>query len=260
MFGFFQLRPHYLLILFLFISPALQAQADVWQLKYRGSICPIQRLDLGKGLQLKKKNLPSVPVIATPPTTETLPSMVVDPPTRVGFSGSDLFVCCSRGSADNESCELTNLLTGKKTRKVVDAKSEQEIWLKQLSNQSVWPFIGLEVIWEEKFIKDAGGSTLLNISLRHKRSGVTTDLGGVSMKELGMLRLWGVRTSPDGSRFALIRHGYLGEYTDIYPVTLYHSSDLPRAIYIKAAEMLSDMAKEAKKLACDLTPASSKKK
>lgn len=195
---------------------------------------------------------------ATPPATETAPPPMVDPPTRAGFSGPDLFVCCSQGAADQESCELIDLLNGRITTVVLDSDSAPPDWLERLENEAVWPFPGLEIAWSEKFTNDPEASTVFEAILRHRASGAAADLGTVTIPVVGALRLWGVRAATDGSRFALIRHAYFGENTDLYPVTIHAANGAPHTVYLKAAQMLKDEAEQAARMARALSPKSSK--
>ena len=230
------------LVLSLVLCASTVLAADPWQVPQGPHKCPILRMDTGAVAPVLDR-LPSwTGIVAEPPTTESAPVLMVDPPTRAGFAGPERFVCCSQGSADQESCEVTDLRTGVTQSVDLDPDAPEPDWLAALDDRPVWPFPGLEVHWTEA-LNDA--SVQSRASLLHPDSGTTQALDAVWAPEDGSLKLWGVRTAPDASRFALIRHLYAGEGSDIYPVTLFAANGPVRALYEQVVQCRGDRAGDA---------------
>jgi hypothetical protein len=255
--GFSRLDIRFLLVAILIVAGICSAHAERWQIGPESGRCPVQRLDSG-AQAIKKDQLPQwVPVETIPPSTETAQTFDIDPPTAAGFAGPDIFVCCSQGAADHESCTLIDLCNDRTSTVVPNEKADSSDWLKRLEKRAVWPFPGIEIVWSEE-LDDEG--TVFKAALRHRASGATAALGEAAFPDLGGFRLWGVRTAPDGSRFALICHAYTGEYSNAYPIFLFAANGALRAVYLKAAQILTGCdSQAAERMARVLSPPPSKK-
>jgi hypothetical protein len=239
-------------------SVSMARAADLWRLQPSLYKCPIQRLDKEARVPTTAL-LPAASEIAIrPPATEAVPSLMSDLPTRAGFAGPGRFVCCYQGAADWETCEVTPLDTGVTTSFQLDPDAPAPDWLDGLGDSPVWPFPDLEVRWTEK-LGDVGDPAVESRArLAHPASGASVELDAVVAPEAGALRLWGVRTAPDAARVALVRHFYLGENTDLYPVTIFAAVGPIRALYSRVVELGGQGADDAALMLRALADPSSK--